>query len=153
MLGEHDIEADPDCKYCPKRITRKITDPEKQIIIHEDYDLPAQNDIALIRLNEPIPLFSDDPSISFIQPVCLPWKKNNPARNLADGEQTLVAGWGKTQTVSDNQNVHIYSTKLLKVKAKINNTNCNEVIQQQTSNIYEVDLKSQICAGGEKGKH
>ena len=55
--------------------------------------------------------------------------------------------------MSDNQNVHIYSTKLLKVKAKVNNTNCNKAIKEKTFNIYEVDLKTQMCAGGEKGKH
>ena len=56
-LGEHDIEADPDCKNCAKRITMKITDPKKQIITHKGFDQSGQNDIALIRFNEPIPLF------------------------------------------------------------------------------------------------
>ena len=56
-LGEHDIEADPDCKSCAKRITMKITDPKKQIITHKGFDQSGQNDIALIRFNEPIPLF------------------------------------------------------------------------------------------------
>ena len=31
-----------------------------------------RNDIALIRLDEPVPIFSEEPSKSFAQPVCLP---------------------------------------------------------------------------------
>ena len=42
-----------------------------------------RNDIALIRLDEPVPIFSEEPSKSFAQPVCLPWSDyvdvNHPA--------------------------------------------------------------------------
>ena len=108
-LGETDINRDPDCKYCPKKITAKITNPGKQIIAHENFDpITGANDIALIRLNEPITLFSDDPLNSLVAPVCLPWKKDDAARNLADMKKTLITGWGKTQNSTiDNENEHL----------------------------------------------
>ena len=68
------------------KITRKITSPD-QIIVHEDFDnsqTPLKNDIALIRLNEPVPIFKDDPTESMASPICLPWSESDPGRNLAD---------------------------------------------------------------------
>ena len=42
-----------------------------------------RNDIALIRLDKAVPIFSEEPSKSFAQPVCLPWSDyvdvNHPA--------------------------------------------------------------------------
>ena len=32
-----------------------------------------RNDIALIRLDESVPLYNEDPTKSFAMPVCLPW--------------------------------------------------------------------------------
>ena len=32
-------------------------------------------DIALLRLDEPVPLFEENPKKSFANPVCLPWNK------------------------------------------------------------------------------
>lgn len=152
-LGEHDIEADPDCRNCPKRITMRITDPEKQITVHKDFDSSGQNDIALIRFNEPIPLFSDDPSKSSIAPLCLPWGKDNPVRDLLDSDQALITGWGRTQNKTlDEQHDRVYSTKLLKVKASVANEKCNEVIKENLGDLYDVDLNTQLCAGGEKGE-
>merc|ERR1712004_866828 len=60
VLGEHTTDTDPDCKKggisCfPKKIIRKV----EKTIIHEDYKTvngEAVNDIALIRLSEPVPL-------------------------------------------------------------------------------------------------
>ena len=52
--------------YCNPKITRRITSDE-QITVHENYISNNQsvlNDIALIRFNEPVPLWIDDPSKS-----------------------------------------------------------------------------------------
>ena len=42
------------------------------------------------------------------------------------------------------------STKLLQVKVQVANNNCEEIIKQEIG--LKVDLATQICAGGEKGK-
>ena len=73
MLGELRLDTDPDCtsdsrsgagRSCaPKKITREIK-TDDQIIVHENYVPGSQtqaNDIALIRLNEPVPLYNDNP--------------------------------------------------------------------------------------------
>ena len=68
VLGELRIDTDPDCtndgRSCaPRKITREIK-TDDQIIVHENYQPGSQtqaNDIALIRLNEPVPLYDDDP--------------------------------------------------------------------------------------------
>ena len=56
MLGENDITKDPDCDNCPGNITRIAS----EIIVHEDYKGQSdlyKNDIALIRLDKPVPLY------------------------------------------------------------------------------------------------
>ena len=47
--------------------------------MHESYDdEPAFNhDIALIRLDQEVPLNSEDPKNSWVLPVCLPWAKDD----------------------------------------------------------------------------
>ena len=64
MLGEHDTRTDPDCpkesqgtSCAPKKIIRKIA----EVIKHENFGgnvNAPDNDIALVRLNEPVPLYS-----------------------------------------------------------------------------------------------
>ena len=89
MLGEHDTRTDPDCPQesqgtstcAPKKITRKTT----EVIKHENFGgnvNAPDNDIALIRLNEPVPLYSEDPFKSAVTPVCLPWSQDNAARDI-----------------------------------------------------------------------
>ena len=65
----------------PKKLTKK---PEK-VIIHEDYKTEGGspvNDIALIRLDEPVILYSEDPIFSGASPICLPWDSEDPGREL-----------------------------------------------------------------------
>ena len=66
VLGEHKIGTDPDCqrgnngnRICqPKKIVRRAA----KIFVHENYDkVTVKNDIALIRLNEAVPLFQETP--------------------------------------------------------------------------------------------
>ena len=89
VLGEHDTRTDPDCPKgsvgsstcAPKKITRKIA----EVIKHESFGgrvSAPDNDIALIRLNEPVPLYSEDPFKSAVTPVCLPWSQDNAARDI-----------------------------------------------------------------------
>ena len=77
MFGEHVVGTDPDCKTerglkkcSPKVITRTVS----KAIVHENYNTKDnKNDIALLRLNESVPLFNENPIISAVLPVCLPW--------------------------------------------------------------------------------
>ena len=77
MFGEHVVGTDPDCKTerglkkcSPKVITRVVS----KTIVHENYNTnDNKNDIALLRLNESVPLFNENPMISAVLPVCLPW--------------------------------------------------------------------------------
>ena len=99
VLGEHDTRTDPDgdCNgsgaCAPKKITRKLA----ETILHEGYEVGSDNplnDIALIRLDEAVPLFSEDPSLSSASPVCLPWDMKDPARSISNGDKAVVTGWG-----------------------------------------------------------
>lgn len=59
-----------------------------EIITHPQY-VPKQNDIALLRLQEAVPLGPH------IQPICLP--PPNRDVNALTGSQVLLAGWGYTE--------------------------------------------------------
>ena len=51
--------------------------------MHENYNKTYKyNDIALIRLSEPVPLFDEDPKKSLVKPVCLPIDENHGSRFL-----------------------------------------------------------------------
>ena len=84
MLGEHDTRTNPDCPdgpgpCFPKKITIKVA----EIIKHNSYGGQAPNvtnDIALIRLSEPVPLSKDNPTKSSVAPICLPWSEKDTAR-------------------------------------------------------------------------
>ena len=73
VLGEHNTRKDPDCPECPKVVRQKID--SSNIILHEGFpsegpsEVSAEayrNDIALIRLNEPAVLYSEDPTKSIL---------------------------------------------------------------------------------------
>ena len=156
MLGEHDTRTDPDCPKqsghspCgPKKITRKIA----EVIKHENFGgrpSAPDNDIALIRLNEPVPLYSEDAFKSAVTPVCLPWSPNNEVRNIDEGKRVLVTGWGAStnvkRDVQDNLiKLGVSFPTLLQVGVPIANSKCSE------DNVFSINEKLQICAGGEKG--
>ena len=74
----------------------------EEIRLHEGYSKTllggtGPNDIALIRVKEPIPFFNiRNVKLSNIKPICLPWSINDPGREIHDGTQKLkVLGWGK----------------------------------------------------------
>ena len=69
VLGEHVVGRDPDCnggaekrKCAPKRLTRKVA----KFKTHEKFTTTKGNnkyDIALLRLEKEVPLFSDNPKV------------------------------------------------------------------------------------------
>ena len=165
VLGDHNINTDPDCgkKKCDcskdhcaaPKITRKITS-EDQIIVHENYDqVTAFNDIALIRLNEPVPLQKDDPDKSSVIPVCLPWSESDPGRNLEKIEDdeglAILTGWGKISVkVSDTirkQKFGVSVPILRRVALPIAHNICKN--DPELEKFYNPEIM--LCAGGRKG--
>ena len=57
------------------------------------------HDIALIRLNEPVPLYDEDPTKSLVTPICLPWRENDLNRTF---KRAVIAGWGNIKTSIKN---------------------------------------------------
>lgn len=125
--------SDGDCSPLPLdiQITEKIP--------HENYNPQSKNqanDVALLRLAQNIEQFND-----FVRPICLP---RTPDLKSLDYNQVsmIVAGWGKTETVSQSQR---------KLKVTIAGTtaqSCNNVYSKQGVSI----VNSQVCAGGIKGE-
>ena len=76
ILGDYvlDPNSNPDCTRntcAPKRIAKKI----EKFIKHEQFSkknntdpLQYQNDIALIKLQHPVPLHNENPTISISSP-------------------------------------------------------------------------------------
>ncbi|OWA51235.1 putative Acrosin [Hypsibius exemplaris] len=67
-----------------------------KVIVHEQFDVPSgtsANDVALLKLAEPVPFFSET-----ISPACLPTASIHdiPANSLLDGGRRVcfTAGWG-----------------------------------------------------------
>ena len=153
VLGEFEVYKDPDCDRCPGNITRKVD--KSNFIVHENWNWTKnseinagtfRSDIALIRLNEPVPLHSENSTISLASPVCLPytWSAEDRARNLKDGKRTLVSGWGKTYNEQGKgEIIPVFSVKLKQVFLPIANNLCTE-------GNYKID-STQLCAGGKKG--
>ena len=70
VLGEYNVASDPDCKR-NKCAAKKITRGIAEVIPYESYkgngNAQEKNDIALIRLNESVPLFQENSEKSFSQ--------------------------------------------------------------------------------------
>lgn len=122
-LGEWDVATDPDCPNvgsgCAPNV---ITRTDFKIIRHESYDFSnrlSSNDIGLLRLADPIPLFYEDSSISRIVPVCLPWKSRDPSieTDEDDALKIMVTGWGRVTNSPDEAlkslNEYQVSTRIL----------------------------------------
>ena len=156
VLGEHKIGTDPDCQRgnTGNRIcqSKKIVRRAAKIFVHENYDkVTVKNDIALIRLNEAVPLFQETPSESSANPICLPWSEDNPLQELKEGKQATVSGWGRIRRIETIQTVE----KLIKLGAgskvlravRVPIANKEKCERQFTT----FDHKTQVCAGGEIG--
>ena len=92
ILGEHTILNNPDCTKGPNRkcVAPIYRRKPAEIIVHENYDgnvVTSTNDLALIRVDKMMPIYSESGN-SHVVPVCLPWKSNDPGRQLG---QKLVS--------------------------------------------------------------
>ena len=157
ILGEHTLGKNPDCtkrgrgRTCaPRFFKRGIAKIKK----HEFYNgTIIQNDIALIQVNESIPLFTEDSDISFVSPVCLPWNSNDTGNSLDDSDYMYVTGWGRVTNnrlkSSLNYKRFRASTPTLR-KARLPYVSDEKCKQE---NIFKnLDTTKQICAGAVDGK-
>nr|ACO10356.1 Serine protease easter precursor [Caligus rogercresseyi] len=155
VLGGHDVVTDPDCRknFCAPKVQRFKAE---KIITHERWNprrFTDGNDIALIRLDKPAILASEDISASFLVPICLPWLSTDLGRNLSDGESTIVAGWGEITNNFTASSVNYCSVEaavrtLQQVTLPISSyEKCNDAYR-----LIEVNNTQQMCAGGELDK-
>jgi len=140
-LGDYILKEDPDCtrnsiaRLChPPKIVRKVNG----VVIHENYD-PTNNynNIALIRLEELVPLHTEDPIRSIVAPVCLPWLQNDHGRNLEKNDGVLVSGWGQV-------------TNLKKAKSEAERTLRKQPLKITNNNDCTGIQDSQICAASKR---
>jgi len=135
VLGELIVGRDPDCRGCQKNITRKI-DVNKDAVIHENYEQskPFDNDIALIRINEGIPLYVENSKISSVRPICLPWSKDVTfAWNFDDDDFARVAGWGRAV----RKESYLTNKRLL-----------NNKVNKRFLQVVTLGLASEVCSTG-----
>ena len=140
----------------------KVFNTDKDVVIHEGFNRKRggkatiserySNDIALIRINEAIPLHQEDPTKSLVEPICLPWSKSiDFAWNLKEQYWSINAGWGRT----DNTRVSSRN-RLLKYKVNVEPLQFIEIPianeQCGSGDRFTIDPKIQICAGGVKGE-
>ena len=81
------------------------------------------HDIALIRLNEPVPLYDEDPTKSFTTPICLPWRENDLDRTF---KKATIAGWGNIKTSIKNIEMKRNSPYITSKKVTIANDVCKD---------------------------
>ena len=161
VLGEHTIGTDPDCEetpagaeFCaPKIIKRKVA----KSILHEDWNPKTiENDIALLRLDVPVPLYSDGPKLSNVIPVCLPWNELDPGRDIESwaDEPAIVTGWGRITNdlevfTEDFTNNKAGSQALRQVIVPIKSTEFCENVPEFGFN--DLKFEKRFCAGGVEG--
>ena len=162
VLGEHDFGKDEDCdahgRYCSAPVIRRKINVIKDVIVHEKFNVKGnlENDIALIRIEEAVPLHQENEFKSGVSPICLPWNTNLDEETQEDQIATS-AGWGRTvrrKSINSQRNVlnnNIHVNELQKLDLPIANDKCKND-PKITNIIREFDPDTQICAGGERGK-
>ncbi|ODM92152.1 Venom serine protease Bi-VSP [Orchesella cincta] len=152
-LAETDEDVYEECIEVGMNTTicQEVEDHEPEtIFIHPNYtgNVGSENDIALIRLKEPIRNLSSP----FTRPVCLPFIDEFHLPDLentavsATGAKNLLSiqGWGK-----ENNEDTVGTTQLREVYVPLrSNVFCRHVFQ--TANLEISD--QQLCAGGNKDK-
>lgn len=157
LLGEHNLEKLRFDKPDDGVIYRGI----EKIIMHEDYDPDFQggsapNDIALIRVNESIPFFHPlSETKTNVLPICLPWKRNDPGRELHSNNNYTVLGWGHTtndriEKCKDFRKYKAGAGILQQLDVPfLDWEECNKKANFPPG--WKVDQETLVCAGGEDG--
>lgn len=159
VIGEWDLEHDPDCEGdkggckagSPFKKVQRFEVTNEDITVHEDWDLnkvvDQGNDIALIRLPRLATTYFEDFD-EIVGPVCLGWDKTIEVPDA----QHLVSGWGRTNNDAyDRGDIGVsgaHSSKLLKLEVpRIPLDKCKADFP-----IFKDLTLKQICAGGIKGQ-
>lgn len=145
-LGEHDTKTSPDCK------TDILSENQNQICAARAVDVPVERDIAYPEYNKRDPNHYNDIALlrlsrdveftEWIQPICVPVSNEQKTKSYV-GKKLWVAGWGKTETRSESD------VKLKLAVPVVSRADCSSVYSQASVDLND---KSQLCAGGEKGK-
>jgi len=124
VLGEHDNNISGE-------ETLRIVSKVEKIERHEEYEAStSDNDIALVKLSEPVDL-------TMFTPACLP--ADEDAEKFV-GKRAWVYGWGTTSFGGS------VSSKLLEVQVPVvSNAVCDDAMQAEIT-------ESMLCAGGELNK-
>ena len=144
---------------CSAPIIRRKINVDKDVIVHEKFNVKGnlENDIALIRIEEAVPLHQEDEFKSGASPICLPWNTNLDEETQED-QIAMGAGLGRTvrRATKNSQanllNNNINVNQLQELGLPIANEKCKND-PTITKIIREFDPDTQICAGGERGKH
>ena len=149
MLGENDLNDEPDCNFaeCAAPVQRRR--PVKKII-HENYDrhnIASQYDLALIRMDDMVVLSNGNLSVSAVTPICLPWKPDHHwTPQLQENNMLTLTGWGNrsTPTLGENCDEFRPATGILqRVEVPYKTMDvCN-----RETHFKDLDPTSQICTG------
>ena len=92
----------------------------------------------------------ENPKLSNVRPICLPWSINDPGRELVDGDMLKVLGWGRVTNDRTEACSKKYPPVLQEVNVPFNSwKECKEKANLPSG--FVVDTDSQICAGGIDG--
>ena len=156
-MGDYKLTNNPDCddnvegirfgglQPFKKCSARKFSRKASKVIKHEDYDnVKFINDIALLRLDQAVELHDENQYLSAATPICLPWNKDNPARNLIEGDEALVTGWGRIAKNSQNEINRAESDLLMKETVSI-------ITDDYGCWASDLNTEKQICATSIEG--
>ncbi|XP_061402704.1 CLIP domain-containing serine protease B8-like [Musca vetustissima] len=145
-LGEFNVGTEPDCIEEPNYLScadAAMDMSVEKITVHpdyKDYSFNKLNDIAIIRLKNPVSF------THFVMPICLP---NVTEDSPFERDQMFsVSGWGRTDFFN-KYFVNIPSPIKLKLRIPLMpRENCTKVLD-----LYGIQLgPKQLCAGGEHAK-
>jgi len=159
VLGEWDLEHDPDCTGdkggckpgTPFKKAQRFDVTSKDVKVHEDWDLNKVvnngDDIALIRLPRLATTYLEDFD-EIVGPVCIGWDRTIQVPDT----KFVVSGWGRTNNDAyDRGDIGVsgaHSAILQKLDVpRIPLEQCKAKFP-----IFKDLSEKQICAGGTKGK-
>jgi len=160
VLGEWDLEHDPDCAGdeggckpgSPFKKAQRFDVTAKDVKVHEDWDLNKVvnngNDIALIRLPRLATTYFEDFD-EIVGPACLGWDNTIEVPN----SKYVVSGWGRTNNDAyDRGDIGISGAHSAKLQ-KLPDVPFIPIEECKAKYSIFKDLsEKQLCAGGIEGK-
>ncbi|XP_055693404.1 serine protease easter-like [Lutzomyia longipalpis] len=135
-LGEHNVSSAVDCQIFANPLDKDCADPPIDyhdfIVLRHPQWTPElkQNDVGLIKLMQKPPV------TDFIHPICLPCSDRVTVN-------ASVAGWGASDGIDTRASS---DTKLKAILSIVEHDKCQLFYRN-----FNIQIKSQICAGGRKG--